>query len=73
LAPSAVNRQPWHFAWENATVQLDAGKGVEVGSVSRRLDCGIAMLHFRIGAAQAGMIGVWEWAESPLVGIFRPA
>jgi hypothetical protein len=35
--------------------------------LSRRLDCGIAMLHFELGARAAGLTGEWEFLEAPEV------
>jgi len=56
----------------NPQVSVSAGtvtvstiqKGYE-GKVSRRLDCGIAMLHFEIGARAMGALGKWEVLEAP--------
>jgi hypothetical protein len=39
--------------------------------VSRRLDCGIAMLHFEVGARLAGVTGHWKILESPQVARYR--
>lgn len=39
--------------------------------VSRRLDCGIAMLHFEVGARLMGVTGRWEILESPQVARYR--
>jgi len=35
--------------------------------ISRRLDCGIAMLPFELGARAAGLAGGWEFREAPEV------
>lgn len=73
LAPSAVNRQPWLFRIESdssITVSEDSKKSL--GHLSKRLDCGIAMLHFQLAAAQAGVQGSWEYQESPRVARFVP-
>ena len=35
--------------------------------LSRCLDCGIAMLHFELGARAAGLPGEWEFLEAPEV------
>lgn len=82
-APSAVNRQPWEFRLEleSATAGAYAGptgamtisaveRGHE-GSISRRLDCGIAMLHFEVGARLMGTTGRWESLEPPEVARYR--
>jgi nitroreductase len=73
VAPSAVNRQPWFFTWSDGQVTVAPSKVLETGMLTRRLDCGIAMLHFQVGAAHAGMPGIWEWEdEGPAIGTFRP-
>lgn len=71
LAPSATNRQPWRFRIEKqaVTVLADAIKANE--KLSRRLDCGIAMLHFELGARTAGLDGQWEPLEAPEVARYR--
>jgi nitroreductase len=58
-APSAVNRQPWRFRLEGNDV-LVAYDGEDSRFISKRLDCGIAMLHFELGALHAGAQGAWE-------------
>jgi hypothetical protein len=71
LAPSAVNRQPWRFEIEeNAiTIKTDSAK-LEFG-VSRRLDCGIAMIHIELGARSCGVGGKWEFLEQPRLARFE--
>ena len=71
LAPSARNRQPWRFGVEEGevTVLTDVVKANE--KLSRRLDCGIAMLHIELGARAAGLGGAWEFLEAPEVARFR--
>jgi nitroreductase len=71
LAPSATNRQPWRFRIEGdaVTVLVDAVKANE--KLSRRLDCGIAMLHLELGARAAGLGGAWEFLGGPEVARFR--
>jgi nitroreductase len=58
-APSATNRQPWRFRLDGDTVVL-ASNGPDTYGVSKRIDCGIAMLHFELGVRQAGRGGHWE-------------
>jgi hypothetical protein len=75
VAPSAVNRQPWRFRLDGETVIVacDAPDG---GHISRRVDCGIAMLHFELGIRQSGRDGTWEPPRTgqPLdVARWRPA
>ncbi len=84
-APSAVNRQPWQFRLEDdstptgsyagptgAVTLAATGKGHD-GTVSRRLDCGIAMLHFEVGARLMGATGHWETLDPPDVARYRMA
>ncbi|MFZ5943123.1 MAG: nitroreductase family protein [Bacillota bacterium] len=71
LAPSAVNRQPWRFHVENSGVRLYLDKPQDTYKISKRLDCGIAMLHFEIGALHAGTKGSWEYLPSPDVARFK--
>jgi hypothetical protein len=86
-APSAANRQPWRFELEadvltalppsatetiGAVVVSAVAKGSE-GNVPRRLDCGIAMLHFEVGARLMGALGRWETLEAPRVARYRVA
>jgi nitroreductase len=57
IAPSAMNRQPWRFRMEDgAMVVSTAGRSMPLA----RLDCGIAMLHFELGARSEGCDGTWE-------------
>ncbi len=72
LAPSAINRQPWRFMIEHSsiTVYLDSSSHFD-GSVSKRLDCGIAMSHLEIGAGIKGKRGTWTYLESPKVAVFK--
>jgi nitroreductase len=61
LAPSAVNRQPWRFSLGENTISIDLDKGRDTYKISRRLDCGIAMLHLELGARYSGVIGRWTF------------
>ncbi len=71
LAPSAMNRQPWRFSYADGRVTI-AFDGVDAHKrVSKKLDCGIAMLHFEIGARHAGVAGRWELKDAgQAVGAF---
>lgn len=71
-APSAINRQPWRFHVEKGavTVSVDSALSLEFG-ISKRLDCGIAMLHLEIALSVQGISGAWEFLESP--GVARYA
>jgi hypothetical protein len=70
LAPSAQNRQPWRFRVEKDGVVIGVDRSFSVSSISKRLDCGIAMLHFELGALAAGAAGRWEILSSPDVAKF---
>ena len=61
LAPSAVNRQPWRFILGDNTIAVSLDKDRNTDKVSRRLDCGIAMLHLELGARYAGVTGKWTY------------
>lgn len=70
LAPSAYNRQPWRFQYENGRVKL-AVEGPDTPKVSKRIDCGIAMLHFEVGARFADAPGRWELhASGPHIALY---
>ena len=71
LAPSAANRQPWGFdVQEDGITVFVRTMGPEF-NVSKRLDCGIAMLHLEVAAADCGRRGQWEFLPSPQVGKFK--
>jgi len=71
LAPSAANRQPWGFdVQDNSITVFVRTRGPEF-NVSKRLDCGIAMLHLEVAAADCGRRGQWEFLPSPQVARFK--
>jgi nitroreductase len=70
LAPSAVNRQPWRFSFEDKAIVVSVDKSWSSSPVSKRLDCGIAMLHLELGARVGGIHGKWEFLEPPAVAKF---
>ncbi len=70
LAPSAGNRQPWRFRVEPDAVIVAANGDAPEGD-SKRLDCGIAMLHLELGARAAGARGAWEFPDAPGIAVFR--
>lgn len=69
LAPSASNRQPWRIVKRPGQDAFDLflrrtpfynTKVINVpGGDLQRLDMGIAMRHFEVGAAAAGLTGRW--------------
>jgi nitroreductase len=71
LAPSAANRQPWGFEVQEDGITVFVRTGGPEFNVSKRLDCGIAMLHLEVAAADRGRRGQWEFLPSPQVGKFK--
>ena len=71
IAPSAANRQPWRFQISNDSIAVLANNRREGFGVSRKLDCGIAMLHLELGALAAGGKGSWEFLEYPGVARYK--
>jgi nitroreductase len=72
LAPSASNRQPWRILREreggpfHLFLERTPGYGLLAGSDLQRLDMGIAMAHFDLSTAEAGLAGGWtRLSESP--------
>ena len=70
VAPSAVNRQPWRFLVEQEAVILSVDSGRDDYRIPKRLDCGIAMLHFELGARHVGYPGSWHCLKLPQVARF---
>ncbi|MDA3936805.1 MAG: nitroreductase [Actinomycetota bacterium] len=72
VAPSAMHRQPWRFRMEDGTLVVGYD-GAGSPKVSKRLDCGIAMLHVELAAQAEGVTGTWHTAlENPDVARFVP-
>ena len=71
LAPSAVDRQPWRFRLGEDTVLIEHLRTRNYFRIPYRLDCGIAMLHFELGALVAGASGNWTLLQSPSVAEYR--
>lgn len=73
LAPSAVNRQPWRFRWDGSGLVVGLNSRMETPKVTKRLDCGIAMLHLEIAASTFGVTGEWSDLSAGLdVARFTP-
>jgi nitroreductase len=70
-APSAANRQPWGFEVQDDGITVFVRTGGPEFNVSKRLDCGIAMLHLEVAAATSGCRGEWEFLPSPQVAKFN--
>ncbi len=71
MAPSAVNRQPWKIQVEPDCLTVSVNRRVPDFNISKRLDCGIAMLHIEVAASYSGVKGRWEFLKDPLVARFR--
>jgi hypothetical protein len=67
LAPSAVNRQPWRFHIEPDSITVSVNVQKREYGISKRLCCGIAMLHIEIAALNCGIKGNWEFLKQPQV------
>jgi len=70
ISPSAINRQPWRFIVEDNGIKVKVDQEKNSIKISKRLDCGIAMLHLEVGALASGVKGQWEYLESPDVARF---
>ena len=70
LAPSAVNRQPWRFKVNDDSITIKYKKSKFSSKVSEYLDCGIAMLHLKVGAFYKNVEGYWEYCDDPQVAKF---
>ena len=73
LAPSAINRQPWRFYVEPYSITISVDSPGFTFGISKRLDCGIAMLHIEVAALDCGVQGEWEFLEAPKVARFTIA
>ena len=69
-APSAVNRQPWGFYVEPDAITVAVRTVGPEFNVSKRLDCGIAMIHIQVASVNSGISGKWEFLDSPAVAKF---
>jgi hypothetical protein len=70
-APSAANRQPWGFDVQDDGITVFVRTAGPEFNVSKRLDCGIAMLHLEVAALDSGCRGKWEFLPSPQVAKFK--
>lgn len=71
VAPSAVNRQPWRFEYEKNSILLSLDSTEDRYDVPKKLDCGIAMLHFELGALKFGVKGSWEFLSGQKVARYK--
>ncbi|MDY6836142.1 MAG: nitroreductase family protein [Chloroflexota bacterium] len=70
LAPSALNRQPWRFIIEKDSITVSIDHQSREFNISKRLDCGITMIHIEVAAMASEHSGKWEFLESPNVAQF---
>ncbi|HBE40301.1 MAG TPA: nitroreductase [Bacteroidales bacterium] len=70
VAPSAVNRQPWRFLVESNSITVSVDNLNDSYGISKRLDCGIAMLHIETAAHVCEVVGKWEFLDPPEVARF---
>ena len=71
VAPSAVNRQPWRFLVESGSITVSVDDLHNSYGISKRLDCGIAMLHIEVASRVCGFAGEWEFLDPPGVARFK--
>jgi hypothetical protein len=71
LAPSAVNRQPWRFLVREESITLSTDDLNDSYGISKRLDCGIAMLHIEVACRVHGIAGGWRFLDPPGVATWQ--
>jgi nitroreductase len=68
LAPSFKNRQPWEFEVTDTYIKISfKGKNISPNTSSKRLDCGICMLHIDVAAVKHNLTGYWDILDNPNV------
>lgn len=65
IAPSAVNRQPWRFTVKQNRITISVDSLKDTYHISKRIDCGIAMLHIEVAALSCGVQGEWKFLTAP--------
>ena len=72
LAPSAVNKQPWRIVISDGNVHFyeKPGKGYvsDDGWDIQKIDMGIALCHFELGAIESGLHPVMDVADPGIPG-----
>lgn len=73
LAPSASNKQPWRIIFQDEFFHFylsrDRAYRALMPNVDlQRIDLGIAICHFQLAAAEAGLEGGWQVAKPVLAG-----
>jgi nitroreductase len=64
IAPSATNRQPWRFRFEDGALVLCRNSRGDLPRTSKWLDVGIASLHVELAARDEGVSGTWQDAPA---------
>ncbi|MDR3687090.1 MAG: nitroreductase family protein [Coriobacteriia bacterium] len=72
VAPSAMNRQPWRFRFEDGGLVIAKDAPFETPKVTKRFDIGIAMLHVELAAHAHGLTGRWTDLVGSDVARFDP-
>jgi hypothetical protein len=72
VAPSALNRQPWRFRFDDGGLVVAKDSAFETPKVTKRLDIGIAMLHAELAAEAHGVSGHWTDLAGSDVARFDP-
>lgn len=75
LAPSATNKQPWRCVVEKDRVHFyevkTKGYANETTGDIQKVDLGIAMCHFEIGAEEEGIRGIFLQQDPGILGGFE--
>lgn len=71
LAPSASNKQPWRIIFQDKSFHFylnrdKAYRALMPKADLQRIDMGIAICHFQLAAAEAGLKGEWR-VEEPVL------
>jgi len=66
-----VNRQPWGFDVQSDGITVFVRTASPGFNISKRLDCGITMLHLEVAALDSNRKGEWEFLQSPQVAKFK--
>lgn len=65
-APSALNKQPWQYEYKDGFIKA---KAINLKHGYEKIDLGISMLHFQLGALKCGYDGKWQHTNG--INIFR--
>jgi hypothetical protein len=63
---------PWRFRFDGRASHLSVDNPRDTYRIPKRLDRGIAMPHFELGARAAGADGRWSLLEHPDVALYLP-